>query len=138
MHHHAPGLVYDDDIVILKHHIERDILRNKLRFLRLGETKPHRVAALALVIFPYRFSVHANLSCVQQLLRRRAGEAIFRACKESVDTLAALLCNNFDNFHYRSLNSASIDSRSYSSAGFALGVVVLVILMSSMMMSLLI
>ena len=93
MHHHAPGLVYDDNVTVLVHDVERNVLRHKLGLLALRQHEKYLVAGAAFVIFPDGRTVYQHAAAVDEPLHGAAAERFHILSKESVDTLAALLCN---------------------------------------------
>ncbi len=125
MHYHAPGFVDHDNVPVLIHDIQRDILRRQGGFVGFPYDHIEELPGADLVVFPDRGAVSGDQAAVDQALGGRPGNPVHFARKESVDSLAALLCNdcNAINLHFE-VYSARISSRENSvlgCAGLALG-----------------
>ena len=121
---HAARLVDDQQIVVLVHDVDGDILRPQLAVGCLGHDKAYLVAGRALVVFPDRASADGHCAVLDQPRGGAARKLRHTARKESVDTFGALLCcYRYDVIvqiiHYRSLNSARISSMLKSSPASA-------------------
>ena len=68
MDNHSPLFVDNYNILVLKNHIEGDVLRNKLHFLRLRKADAYLVTNVALIIFPHRGAVYQHITLLQKAL----------------------------------------------------------------------
>lgn len=110
VHDHAARLIDDDEVIVLIHHVQRQILRHQLRGRGIRQRDDKRVAGRCLVVFLHGRAVFCHRALREQPLGGAARELRKRARKESVDPLGALLCLNRSLFHQRSENSAKISS----------------------------
>ena len=92
MHHHAARLVHDDEIVVLVHDVERDVLCSKRGLRSVRQQNLKHVARGSFVIFLHGRAVFRHGALLQQPLGSAARESRNRARKESVDAFGALLC----------------------------------------------
>ena len=118
VHDHAARLVYDDDVPVLIHHVQRDILRDKLGILRFGQEHLKAVPRGALIIFLHGLAAEQNRAVLYQALGGTARQGVHTARKESVDPVAALLRNYCYNIFVHYLNSLRISSSENSSSLF--------------------
>ena len=94
MHHHAARLVDHDDIRILVHHIERDVLGLNLDLSRLGQLDRNRVGFTDLVVLFERFSVLADRARFNQPLQRGARHVGKASAEHPIQTVSLLLGGN--------------------------------------------
>ena len=99
VHDHAARLVDDDEIRILVHHVQRQILRHELRGRGIRQRHDKRVAGDGFVVFLHGRAVFRHRALREQPLGGAAREPGQRAREESVDPLGALLCLNRSLFH---------------------------------------
>ena len=118
VHDHAARLVYDDDVPVLIHHVQRDILRDKLGILRFGQEHLKAVPRGALIILLHGLAAEQNRAVLYQALGGTARQGVHTARKESVDPVAALLRNYCYNIFVHYLNSLRISSSENSSSLF--------------------
>ena len=74
MYHQSLGLVDYNNVIVLVHHVQRDVLRDKIHRFRLR--KPHRngFPPRQAGILCQRFSIRRNPACLHKLLRCGAGQ----------------------------------------------------------------
>ncbi len=99
VHDHAARLVDDDEVVVLIHHVQRQVLRYQLRGSGVRQRDDKRVARRGLIVFLHGCAVFRHRALREQPLGGAARELGQRARKESVDPLGALLCLNRSLFH---------------------------------------
>ena len=99
VHDHAARLVDDDEVRILVHHVQRQILRHELRGRGIRQRHDKRVAGDGSVVFLHGRAVFCHRALREQPLGGAAREPGQRAREESVDPLGALLCLNRSLFH---------------------------------------
>lgn len=99
VHDHAARLVDDDEVVVLIHHVQRQVLRYQLRGSGVRQRDDKRVARRGLIVFLHGCAVFRHRTLREQPLGGAARELGQRARKESVDPLGALLCLNRSLFH---------------------------------------
>ena len=99
VHDHAARLVDDDEVRILVHHVQRQILRHELRGRGIRQRHDKRVAGDGFVVFFHGRAVFRHRALREQPLSGAAREPGQRAREESVDPLGALLCLNRSLFH---------------------------------------
>ena len=99
VHDHAARLVDDDEVVVLIHHVQRQVLRYQLRGSGVRQRDDKRVARRGLIVFLHGCAVFRHRALREQSLGGAARELGQRARKESVDPLGALLCLNRSLFH---------------------------------------
>ena len=99
VHDHAARLVDDDEVFILVHHVQRQILRHELRGRGIRQRHDKRVAGDGSVVFLHGRAVFCHRALREQPLGGAAREPGQRAREESVDPLGALLCLNRSLFH---------------------------------------
>ena len=89
---HAPFFVDNNQVAVLIYDIEGNVLSNKLCTFRLRQLNLKNITATAFIILFYPLSAKTYLAFIQQFLCCIAAHALNKTRKESVDTLAALLC----------------------------------------------
>ena len=99
VHDHAARLVDDDEVVVLIHHVQRQVLRYQLRGSGVRQRDDKRVARRGLIVFLHGCAVFRHRALREQPLGGAARELGQRARKESVDPFGALLCLNRSLFH---------------------------------------
>ena len=99
VHDHAARLVDDDEVVVLIHHVQRQILRHELRRCCIRQRDDKRVAGCGFIVFLHGRAVFRHGPLREQPLGGAACELGQRAREESVDPLGALLCLNRSLFH---------------------------------------
>ena len=99
VHDHAARLIDDDEVIVLIHHVQRQILRHQLRGRGIRQRDDKRVAGCGLIVFLHGCAVFRHGPLREQPLGGAARELRKRARKESVDPLGALLCLNRSLFH---------------------------------------
>ena len=88
----AARLVHDDEIIVLVHDVERDVLCSKRGLRSVRQQNLKHVARGSFVIFLHGRAVFRHGALLQQPLGSAARESRYRARKESVDAFGALLC----------------------------------------------
>ena len=99
VHDHAARLVDDDEVVVLIHHVQRQILRHERRGRGVRQRDDKRVTGCGLIVFLHGCAVFRHGPLREQPLGGAARELGQSARKESVDPLGALLCLNRSLFH---------------------------------------
>ena len=74
MHHQSLGLVDHNNVIVLVHHVQRDILRNKIHRFRLRKQHRNGLPPRQAGVLRQRFSSRRNPACLRKLLCRRAGQ----------------------------------------------------------------
>ena len=92
VHDHAARLVDHDEVRVLVHHVEREVLRDERDLLRRGDDDLKTVARRAAVVLFDRRAAEGDKAALQQALGGAAGKTRYMAREESVDAIAALLC----------------------------------------------
>lgn len=91
MDHHAPGLIYNDYILVLENNVKGDILRDKFCFLRLRNFHHKDFTGGSAVAFFYGRTTECNETLLNKTYGLRAGKLVNFLCKERVYALSALL-----------------------------------------------
>ena len=101
VHHHALGLVDHQQVGVLIHDIQRDLLRNGLDGLCVRDLQQHGVPCFQLETFGHGLAVALHMAVSYQCLQRRAGQASVLTAEEAVNALARrlLLHHKFTLFH---------------------------------------
>ena len=99
VHDHAARFVDDDEVIVLIHHVQRQILRHQRRGRGVRHRDDKRVAGGGFVVFLHGRAVFCHGPLREQPLGGAARELGQRAREESVDPLGALLCLNRSLFH---------------------------------------
>ena len=86
MYHHSFGLINDQHIFILIKNIQRNILRNNIRFTGIRNLQMNSVVFPDLIIGFGSLIPNCNLSIFQKFLNERPGKTAVFFCKIAVDS----------------------------------------------------
>ena len=70
------GLVHHDDVAVLVHHVQRNVLRRYVHRLRLGQVHLQRLRPGQLVVFRQGFPATGHPALLQQPRRGGAGHIL--------------------------------------------------------------
>ena len=123
VHHHAPGLVHHDDVLVLVHHIQGNVLGHQRHVHRLVHHHSIHVARGDFFVFLHGHPVSGDLSLRQQPLRRRPGQTRHLLRQPRVHPGAGHFGGNDCQFHYFSSFriSSTVKPANCSSAVFSFG-----------------
>ena len=91
VYHQARRFVDDDHIRVLIHHVQGNVLRDKIGLLRFRQRDGQGFPARQFIVFGYGFAVDLHGAALQQFLRGGAGHAVQMRCEEAVDARARIL-----------------------------------------------
>ena len=91
VHHHAFGFVDDEQVGVLIHDVQRDILRRRLDGLRVRHFHRHPVPCPRLVAFGHAAAVDLYARFLNKVLQGAAGQPFARLAQKAVQALAGSL-----------------------------------------------
>ena len=99
--HQAHRLVHHDHVVVLKHHVQGDVLGLHVDGLRVGQGEGHLVPGGGLIVLLHRRAVDGDGPLLQQALGGGAGQPLHAAGQKGVQPLAGLLDGEGEGGHER-------------------------------------